>query len=48
MINFNFNQLRPIAQRQILRLLRKMRKTKNKEMYIEQINRVVKHENKNY
>lgn len=47
LIYFNFKELRPIAQRQILTLIKRMKETNNKEMYIEQLNRVIKHENKN-
>lgn len=48
LIDFNFKELRPIAQRQVLTLLKKMKETNNKEMYIEQLNRVIQHENKNF
>ncbi|MFX0018951.1 MAG: hypothetical protein ACFFAF_09495 [Candidatus Hermodarchaeota archaeon] len=47
-INFNFEELRPITQRQVLTLIKKMKETNNKEMYIEQLNRVIQHENKSY
>lgn len=46
-IKVNFEKLRPIAQRQVLILIKKMKETSNKEMYIEQLNRVIQHENKN-
>lgn len=47
-VDFNFNELRPIAQRQILTLIKRMKETNNKEMYIEQLNRVIQYKNKNY
>lgn len=47
-IDFNFKELRPIAQRQVLRLIMKMKATDKKEMYIEHLNRVIQHENKGH
>ena len=38
---------RPIAKRQIMRLLRKMKLSNNLELYEKQIRRVILHENKN-
>lgn len=48
-INFaNFDTLRPIAKRQILKLLKKMKTSKKPGFYKNQIERVIEYENKNY
>lgn len=44
----NFEDLRPIAQRQILSLLKRMIRTEHPEYYKKRIIRVIKYENKNH
>ena len=44
----SFEDLRPIAQRQILSLLRRMTRAEYPEYYKKRIMRVIAHENKNH
>jgi hypothetical protein len=44
----NLKNLRPIAKRQILKLIRKMNTSKKPGLYKNQIKRVIEYENKNY
>lgn len=44
----SFEDLRPIAQRQILSLLKRMTRAEYPEYYKKRIIRVIAHENKNY
>lgn len=46
--DLDIETFRPIAKRQIMRLLRKMRLSNKPEFYEKQIQRVILHENKNY
>ncbi|MBN1802573.1 MAG: hypothetical protein JW891_13760 [Candidatus Lokiarchaeota archaeon] len=43
-IEYNYNKLRPLAQRQIDRLLKKLHNTENYQLYIYQINKLIIHE----
>ncbi|MFX1256360.1 MAG: hypothetical protein ACFFAN_00730 [Promethearchaeota archaeon] len=45
-IEFDFNELRPIAWRQIRRLVMKMHQTKNFKLYTKEINKILLHEKK--
>jgi len=43
-IEFDFDELRPIAQRQIRTLVMKMHHTKNFSLYTKEINKIILHE----
>lgn len=43
-IEFDFNELRPIARHQIQRLVLKMHKTKRFRLYTKEINKIILHE----
>ncbi|MFX0071520.1 MAG: hypothetical protein ACFFAO_10565 [Candidatus Hermodarchaeota archaeon] len=43
-IEFDYNKLRPIARRQIQRLINKMYKTRNFRLYTKEINRTIIYE----
>ncbi len=43
-LDFNMDQLRPIARRQISRLFDKMKTTKHNKFYIREINRIILYE----
>ena len=43
-IEFDFDELRPIARRQIQRCILKMHQTKHFGLYIKEINRIILHE----
>jgi hypothetical protein len=47
-IEYNVNRLRPIAKRQLVTLLKKLRHSKKKELYIREINRLILHENQKF
>lgn len=46
--NVNFEELRPIAKRQILSLLKRMTRTEHPDYYKKRILRVIAYENKNH
>lgn len=48
LIEFNEEDLRPIARRQLRRLLKKLNKLDNKDYYIGEINRLIMYENQNH
>jgi hypothetical protein len=46
-IDFDMEELRPIAQRQVKTLLKKMRFTNKQDLYKKEINKVIMYENQN-
>jgi hypothetical protein len=47
-ILYDFDSLRPVAKRQILKLIKKMKKSTKPEIYKKQIEKVIQYETKNY